>query len=131
MPLKQEVLTMFAYINTGLCYFITIAFFVVRNHPNGVCGFRVPCTLEHPAIWKKTHIAACVAGLPCCLLDLFALLYLPIDRALILSWVGIFAPIGVGCITAAILQSRQDKQQEQREEQQRKAAEREESSPKF
>lgn len=122
---------MFAYINTGLCLFITIAFFAVRNHPNGICGIRIPCTLEHPSVWKKTHIAACAAGLPCLLLDLFALLYLTLELALILSWIGITVPIGAGCITAAILQSRQDKQEAQLEEQQRRAAEREESSPKL
>lgn len=122
---------MFAFLNTGLCFIITIICFAVRNHPNGLCGFRVPCTLEHPHIWKKVHIFTSVAGLPCCLLDLYALLYLSSDVFLMLSWIGIIVPIGVGCTTAAILRNRQDKLEEQQEEQQRKTAEREETSPRF
>lgn len=122
---------MFAYINTGLCFLFTILFFSVRNHPNGICGIRVSCTLENPMIWKKVHITAGVAGLPCCLLDLYALLSLPGDDYLILSWIGVITPIVAGCIAAAILRSIQDKQQEQEEETQRKAAEREENIPRF
>lgn len=122
---------MFALFNTGLCFINTIVFFAVRNHPNSVCGFRVPCTLEHPLIWKKVHITAGVAGLPCCLFDLYAFFYLSSDIFLILSWIGVIAPIGAGCIAAAILRNVQVKQEEQEEETQRKAAEREESSPRF
>ena len=122
---------MFAYINTGICFIITLLFFAVRNHPNGVCGIRFPCTLEHSSIWKKVHTAAGVAGLPCCLLDLYAFLYLTSDTFLVLSWIGMFAPIGAGCITAAILRNKQVRQEEQWEDEQRKAAEREESSPGF
>lgn len=123
--------TMFAYLNTALCFLFTIIFFAIRNHPNGLCGIRVRCTMENTQIWKKVHTIASVAGIPCCLLDLYALLFLTSDSFLILSWIGVIAPIGAGCITAAILRNIQDKQEEQEEERQRKAAEQEESSPKF
>lgn len=122
---------MFARINMGICFILTIAFLAVRNHPNAVCGFRVTCTLKHPSIWRKVHIAAGVAGLPCCLLDLYALFSLPNDAFLILSWVGIVVPISTGCIATAILRNRQERQEEQLEEQQRKAAEQEDSSPRY
>lgn len=121
----------YSYLNMGLCFLFTIVYFAVRNHPNGVCGIRFSCTLEHPAIWKKVHTAAGVAGLPCCLLDLYAFLSLSGDVFLILSGISIIVPISVGCIAAAILRNKQDKQEELQEDAQRKAAEREESSPRF
>lgn len=126
---------MLTYVNTavnaGLCLILTIAFFAVRNHPNDVCGIRFPCTLEHPWIWKRVHMAAGIAGVICCLLNLYAFLFLASTDFLILSYIGIFGPIAAGCIAAAILRSRQDRQDAQWEEQQRRDAEREESSPRF
>lgn len=126
---SRKETAMFAYINTGLCFLFTILFFLVRNRPNGVCGIRVTYTLEHPDIWKKTHLAAFIAAIPCCLLDGYALWQLSYDTLLILSWIGLFFPIVTGCIVAAILGNRQDKMDDAWEEQQRKEAERQESFP--
>ena len=120
---------MFAYVNTGLCFLSAILFFLIQNRPNGIFGIRVTYTLEHPTIWRKTHLAAFIAAVPCCLLDGYAWWHLSYDTFLILSWIGIFFPILTGCIAAAILGNRQDKIEDALEHQQRKEAERQESYP--
>lgn len=120
---------MIAYINTGLCFLFAIIFFLVRNHPNGICGIRISYTMDYPDIWKKTHLAAFISTFPFCLLDIYGLCQLSYDIFLILSWLGVLIPILTGCITASILGSQQNKLEDELEIQQRMEAERQESFP--
>lgn len=113
-----------AYVNMALCFFITISFGALRNRPNGVCGIRISYTLDYPHIWRKTHIAGSLAGIPCCLADLCSLQILSPDAFLIVTFICLAFPLVVGCVVAAILGNRQIKQEAEQEEQQRREAER-------
>lgn len=116
-----------SYINMSLCFFFTICFGALRNRPNGVCGIRVSYTLDYPHIWRKTHIASSLSGIPCCLADLWCLQTLSPDAFLIVTILCLAFPLVVGCVVAAILGNRQIRQDAEQEDQQRREAEREES----
>ncbi len=117
-----------AYVNIALCFFCTILYGAFRNRPNGVCGIRIPYTINYPHIWRKTHTASFLVGIPCCIIDLWCLQKLPADAFLFVSFLCLLFPIVIGCIIAAILGSQQMKQDAREEEQQRLEAERKEQN---
>lgn len=106
-----------------LAIFVSILCFAVRNHPNGIAGYRVEYTLTYPDIWKKVHWVAFLAGIISCIATGIAFLICSKEAMQIIVWINLAFPLFITIPVTLFLGRAKMREEEAEEERQRREAE--------